>query len=614
MTLIVLFGFLTACGSEFSQVTAGRIGLNRDDLDFLQTQLGRTSNAQFQIENNGDGDLIVQNIEILNSSPYITFSSGFMTDMAIQYDWRQSDSGQSWDEYPEFALRALGAIQVDLNFTPADTDLTGCEDPSGQPCGQIVVTTNDRDTPVISLDIYLDQSAGLIAVDPTVVQFPDVTGGPFEDEFVIENQGSGPLEIIEVTDPGIPGVSLYEETNRQEPFLLETGENSTYVIEFTPDPDVDYEDIYCGGSFDPATGCTLGEILVESDDALGNLITITVQIGGVSVPDIELSVDELEFIAAIGETATQTVDVSNVGGAPLNWNLRIDDPQVRDLFTMDVGGIDVSVGGQQMSSLVSGNTETISITLTPVDDAVVRGELVITATNDPDEGVNYVQLYGGEPVPELEVEPTQLNFPDITVGTSTSMSMVLLNNGRSDLDVSAVTLSGSDEFTIDPDPTGESIAPGSHWPITVTYTRPEDDLSGLDHGIMVILSNALAPNNEYSYSFFANHVADALPPEAVIEEMSPPDDGVYQVGDTVTLSGASSAPPLSGDLVSNPYNWVFLNKPDGSSTTLSSDWEETVSLIPDMPGSYTVMLTVTASISAGVSTNNQATRNIEVVE
>ena len=613
----VLFSLMTvaslgllACGSDLAQVTAGEVGLSRESLDFPQTQVGRSHNGQFQLRNEGDGDLLVTNIEIIDASPYIMFSSSFMTQMAVSYNWRQAEGGQAWADHPAFALAPRDSIQVDINFSPQDTNLecTG----TGGSCGRVAVSTNDRNSGTVYVDIMLNQSAGVIDVDPTVLQFPDIVGGPYEDEFIITNHGSGPLTVRAVNDPNIDGITYQEDSNRPEPFTLQQGEDSKYIVSFTPHSGVEY----CGGEFNPDEGCTLGYMLIESDDANGNQVTVTLQVGGISVPDIDVSSTTMEFDAGVGSPDTQTVDVSNEGGAPLNWNLRIDPPDLRDLFTMEVGGTTVQVSGQQMTAIQAGNTETVSVTLTPVDDSVVRAELVITAANDPDESVTRVDIYGGDPAPEMDVEPSQLNFPEVATGTTESLEFIIFNNGRATLNITSGDFTinpgapDNPEFAVSPALAAQTIAPGGRLPVTVTYSRPESDLAGLDHAIIQILSDALAPNNDFLFNIFADHGEMALPPTGIIN-VTP--DEPYVVGETISLDASASTPPDDGELIANPYSWALAEVPDGSEADLSSDYESTVTLIPDVAGTYKVLLTVTANSEAGQTTQAQVSRNLLVV-
>jgi hypothetical protein len=612
--LVLALAVSVSCGSEFANILEGDVIVSPETLVFPQTAIGRSRNVQFELRNNGDGELLVTNIEIVDSSPYITFATSFLTEMALMEDsngdslaWHQGVGAQSFDTHPGFLIRPQGAIQIDLDFAPATADLN-CPGGITHPCGRIVITSNDRSSPTVSVEITLDQSAGRIAVDDTVMQFPDIVGGPYEDDFTITNEGSGPLRILSVNDPGVPGVSLQEDSNRQEPFTLGVGETSTYNVIFTPQND----HTYCE-DFDPEVGCSLGLVQIDSDDALGNSVIVSLQVGGVSVPDICVSTTTLVFDAGVDETDTQTVDVCNEGGAPLTWNLRIDPPGVRDLFELVVDGTSQPAGGSGQTPIPSDNSKTVELTFAPIDESTVVGELVITS-NDGDESPLTINLFAGPPAPDLAVEPpAQIYFSDVDPGECVESRFVIINTGRATLNITSGDLSGdtADEFEIDPVLAGESIGVGERLDVIVRYCRAEGDFGSLDHATLTIISNAIDPNDEYRLDLFANHDDLALPPTVVITA-SP--DGNTSVDETITLSAADSIAPPGGELISNPYSWVLLSRPDGSEADLSSDFEETTTLTPDVAGTYQVLLTVTGAVSETVITQGQTTRNLFIEE
>jgi hypothetical protein len=193
-----------------------------------------------------------------------------------------------------------------------------------------------------------------------------------------------------------------------------------------------------------------------------------------------------------------------------------------------------------MSPLAEGNSETVEITLDPIDDSAITGQLVITTVNDPDEQTTRVDLFGGEASAELEIEPSQLYFNDIPAGDSAELQFVVINPGRATLDISTAIFSGSTEFSLDPDLAGVSIDAGDRFPVSVVYDRPDGDLTGFDNGLLTIQSNALPPNDTYTYNVYASHDAGALPPTAVI--VATPDEP-YAPDEEITLDASTSTPP-----------------------------------------------------------------------
>ncbi|HUT63477.1 MAG TPA: PKD domain-containing protein, partial [Anaerolineae bacterium] len=66
-------------------------------------------------------------------------------------------------------------------------------------------------------------------------------------------------------------------------------------------------------------------------------------------------------------------------------------------------------------------------------------------------------------------------------------------------------------------------------------------------------------------------------------------DQTVNVGDTVTLNGSASSDPDGGSII---YLWSFVNRPPGSTATLSGAASVSATFIADAAGTYTVRLTV----------------------
>ncbi len=68
-----------------------------------------------------------------------------------------------------------------------------------------------------------------------------------------------------------------------------------------------------------------------------------------------------------------------------------------------------------------------------------------------------------------------------------------------------------------------------------------------------------------------------------------PDQNVT-VGDLVTLDGSGSSDPVEGDTLT--YLWELTVRPDGSASTLGDATTVAPTFVPDLPGDYTIELTV----------------------
>lgn len=68
-------------------------------------------------------------------------------------------------------------------------------------------------------------------------------------------------------------------------------------------------------------------------------------------------------------------------------------------------------------------------------------------------------------------------------------------------------------------------------------------------------------------------------------------DQTVAVGETVTLDGSASTAPAGQTL---SYSWALTDQPEGSEATLTGETTVSPTFVPDLEGTYTAQLTVTA--------------------
>ena len=150
-----------------------------------------------------------------------------------------------------------------------------------------------------------------------------------------------------------------------------------------------------------------------------------------------------------------------------------------------------------------------------------------------------------------------------------------------------------------------TVAPGGSRELIITYDRASDDVDTIDQATLAINSNA-AGQETYNVQIFARHETTLLPPTCVID-VDPGEP--YTVGQSITLD-ATMSEASEGELATNPYVWSLVG-PDGSSASLSPDFGDSTTLVPDAGGTYTVGLTVTAQVT-GQNVTNDCTVNLFV--
>ena len=136
--------------------------------------------------------------------------------------------------------------------------------------------------------------------------------------------------------------------------------------------------------------------------------------------------------------------------------------------------------------------------------------------------------------PIIEVDPTEIDFGAPAPGTESSEVFTIRNVGGASLRLTAITLEGSDTFTLWTDDTTLGLPPGEETEVIVTYLSSGD----VEEGVAIVASDdPLTPEVDVLL------MAGDLVPGLEIEP-NPLDFGLVSVGtlttDSVTLSNGGS--------------------------------------------------------------------------
>jgi hypothetical protein len=169
----------------------------------------------------------------------------------------------------------------------------------------------------------------------------------------------------------------------------------------------------------------------------------TVTVAG---PDISVSPTEKDFgNITVGSSLPQTFNVSNVGYADLVVGAINITGTNADQFTIQNDNV-------SNQTIIAGGSATLQVVFTPTSTGAKSATLNIPS-NDPDEATVLVPLTGtgvtGEP--DISVSPTEKNFGNINVGSSSSPQTFNVSNvGDADLVVWTINITGThaNQFTI----------------------------------------------------------------------------------------------------------------------------------------------------------------------
>ncbi|MGB9596120.1 MAG: choice-of-anchor D domain-containing protein, partial [Candidatus Poribacteria bacterium] len=181
-------------------------------------------------------------------------------------------------------------------------------------------------------------------------------------------------------------------------------------------------------------------ITISSNDPDEPTKTITAKGKGISppAPDIRLSNTSLDFgDVQVGESKVLYLNIFNDGNLPLVLNsLTTNNEQ----FAVIWDSQNVPVNGYV----------TISVRFSPILTGLKTATLTITS-NDPDEQTVTVSLQGRGyevPVPDIEIYPPSIDFGSVEIGKSLIKTFRIYNRGNALLQITSITSSNSQFTTI----------------------------------------------------------------------------------------------------------------------------------------------------------------------
>ncbi len=198
-------------------------------------------------------------------------------------------------------------------------------------------------------------------------------------------------------------------------------------------------------------------------------------------PEIAVAPLSLDFGDILeGTSDAREITIENVGTADL---------AVTDVALAAGTSADFAITSEPTSAtLEPGGRLTVEVTYSPSDVGADSGAVVIQS-DDADEPEVNVSLAGtGQGVPEVEVSPLSLDFGEVHVGESGTLTILIESTGSIALDVTNIALVGgsSEDFAITSGPASATLNPGESVTVDIAYS-PSD--MGPDSGTAIIQCN-----------------------------------------------------------------------------------------------------------------------------
>ncbi len=220
----------------------------------------------------------------------------------------------------------------------------------GDYTGDIILQSNDCDQPSLTVPALLHVTgAPDIAVSSDSLEYGSVfVGASAIDTLIVSNEGT---DILIASDISSDNSNYLASINS---FSLNPGEKQKVLVTFTPGD----------------TGLLAGNLTISSNDVDESIITVFLRGKGLLPPDITVSPDSLSDSLFTGETAIETLTISNTGVSDLTFGISFEylDQAFLSLHTKmpqlkidphrlktDSSGSSISINGEGSASIPMGS-------------------------------------------------------------------------------------------------------------------------------------------------------------------------------------------------------------------------------------------------------------------
>ncbi len=349
-------------------------------------------------------------------------------------------------------------------------------------------------------------------------------------------------------------------------------------------------------SFVPQTGgTTLGSVEIQTDASqalefvtlFGTVVTPATP---VPVASVSLTPQTVDFgRVLVGKVAVQFATFTNTGQVPVTLgDYTVTGDTSFGLASSSTASNSCPASG---SVIAPGASCTIAILFTPTSAGTLRGTLSVasSATAQPLTAA----LSGVGTQPQLSVSPTSLNFGTVAVGSTSTLSLTLINSSSSPVD--GLAFSTTAGYSVASTCGITTLNANSSCAVSVTFAPTA---SGVTTGTLTINSTDPAAPLTVVLSG-AGAVAGAATQSQLSAAPSALSFGNVAIGSRATLALTLSNPtsvPANGLLFTAPAGYA-VSSGCGGALNAYSTCPVVVSFAPTAPGMDTGTLTVQNSAS-----------------
>jgi hypothetical protein len=284
------------------------------------------------------------------------------------------------------------------------------------------------------------------------------------------------------------------------------------------------------------------------------------------IADIEVTPNPVLFgELAEGTRSAQTVTITSVGDVGF---------KVTDVQLVTGESFELTTDGT-MGNLAPGESSTFIVTWTSTGGTAEGQAKVVTDSLDD----VLVDLMGGTSVPDLVIDPDDVNFGNVTEGSRAEETVTLRNEGAAPLIVTSIALTDDAVFSTAYDALPITLDPGATASVTVAF-QPSG--SGAWTEQLQVASNDPDGIEEAQIRGSSGNQ-----PVAVC--YADPDTVEAIHGETDWV-GTDSYDPAGRALAA--YEWTLISAPAGSSATMPAGTMVRRNFTPDLVGTYEAQLIV----------------------
>lgn len=418
------------CGTTEEEVTCPYL-IVEPTLDFGYAQHDSDTLQSLHISNSCRNTLTISGIEIVSTSTEFRVLNPI--------------------EEPVSLTGSTKSHKIDVVYHPIDIGLDE---------GLIYIDSNAVNSPTKVTLVTSYKGTVDIMAEPESLDFKKVpvSGDPAKKSLIIRNfsEDTEGNAVLRVNSAYLQSgnSAIFTILNNPAPFYLAKNGEKEIFIECDPQASGEFTDTVIFESNDPDTQQLEVPLTCEGVYPL------------IEVTPLENS-NEIDFgITPIGVESSQVLTITNTGGAILNLDRPVLDETSSEDFILDT-----SLFGSDQIKLEENGSINFTIKYFPQSAGADSGKIRINSDSFASE-LFVVFLLGDARTPEISSDPSQLDFIDKLVKTSTSQSLMLTNDTAYQVTIDSIYFEDSTNFSFGNTDQLENIVmePDQDHSLTVTYT------------------------------------------------------------------------------------------------------------------------------------------------